>query len=81
MKFDYSEWYILYSKCCMFGTCSMLSYQGIKSAFQLAKKFSLFEVPSLDRKELTAAIKIAVFEGILTCTKSDRNLYTFNKID
>lgn len=81
MKFNYSEWYTLYSKCAMFGICSMLSYQGIKSALQLVQKFSLFEVPSLDRKDLTTAIKTAVAEGILACNKSDKNLYTLNKID
>lgn len=79
MKFSYSEWFTLYFRSTSHGVNSALSYQGIKNALQSAQKHSRFEVPSLDRKDLTEAIQSAVAEGILKVSKSDKNYYSLNK--
>lgn len=78
MRFSYSEWYILFKKYAMFGFSSMLSYQGIKQALQRVQVNSEFDVPSLERKDLTEALNTAVSEGILVVKKYDKKFYKFN---
>ena len=77
MRFSYDEWFKVFRfvPCGPFNV--MTSYAGIKKHLKDASDEFGFEVPSLERKDLTAAINTAISEGILVvaATEGSKKFY------